>query len=49
MKDMGKRELEWAGKAFRPQSRSNSYERRVERKEVWVGGVSDGSTALRKS
>lgn len=32
---------EWAEKAFRPQSRSNTNERREERKEVWVGKVSD--------
>ena len=36
MEGTGKREQEWAGKAFGPPSRSNTCERRQENKEIWV-------------
>lgn len=49
VKETGKRKQERAGKSISPQSRCNTCERREERKEVWVGGVSDGSTVPRKS
>ena len=42
-------EQEWAGKAFGPQSRSHTCERREENKEIWVERVSDFSIAQRKS
>ena len=49
VKGTGKREQEWAGKAFGPPSRSNTCERREENKEIWVERVTDFSTAQRKS